>query len=110
MNELRGIDAFGRIGGEEFLMMLPNTDKPEAYQVAERIRAGIANLVCDNVNQEPIHIQVSIGVSVYVPSDGMNNLSAETPYQIMKKYSRRADLAMYQAKQAGRNQTKCWNG
>jgi GGDEF domain-containing protein len=68
----------------------------------------VAELICDQVNHEPVHIQVSIGISIYDPAEEFNNLLGEAPHQTMKKYSRRADLAMYQAKQAGRNQTKCW--
>ena len=108
VSELRVIDVLGRVGGEEFLIMLPNTDESEAYRVAERIRSGVAELICDQVNHEPVHIQVSIGISIYDPAEEFNNLLGEAPHQTMKKYSRRADLAMYQAKQAGRNQTKCW--
>jgi diguanylate cyclase (GGDEF)-like protein len=102
--QLRSIDSFARVGGEEFLMMLPQTSEAEAYQVAERIREGVAELVCAKVNGQAIRIQISLGISIYMPdSAGLGN-----PYQLMKTHARRADLAMYQAKQAGRNQTRCW--
>ena len=43
---LREIDVVGRVGGEEFLIMLPETDADEAFQVAERLRLQVANHVC----------------------------------------------------------------
>ena len=64
-SQLRTIDAFGRVGGEEFLMMLPDTDETEAVFVAERIRKGVASLVCTSVLDDEIKIQISLGVSVY---------------------------------------------
>jgi diguanylate cyclase (GGDEF)-like protein len=104
-SQLRTIDAFGRVGGEEFLMMLPDTDESEAFFVAERIREGVASLVCAKVAGDEIKIQISLGVSVYEP--GLD--APETPVQLVKKYFRRSDLAMYKAKQSGRNQTNCWH-
>ncbi len=105
VSQLRTIDSFGRVGGEEFLMVLPDADESEAYMVSERIRQGVTSLVCTHVLGEEIKIQISLGISVYHVGEDFK----ETPYQLMKKYFRRADLAMYQAKQAGRNQTKCWH-
>ena len=104
-SQLRTVDAFGRVGGEEFLMMLADTDESEAFLVAERIREGVASLVCAKVAGVEIKIQISLGISVYEP--GLD--ASETPIQLMKKYFRRSDLAMYKAKQSGRNQTKCWH-
>ncbi|TXI13709.1 MAG: GGDEF domain-containing protein [Polynucleobacter sp.] len=103
--QLRSIDAFGRVGGEEFLMMLPRTSEAEAFQVAERIREGVAKLDCAKVDGQAIRIQVSLGISIYTPDPS----ALDNPYQLMKTHARRADLAMYQAKQAGRNQTRCWH-
>ena len=105
MTQLRSIDSFARVGGEEFLMMLPQTTEAEAFKVAERIREGVAELVCAKVSGQAIRIQISLGISIYVP----DSLGLDNPYQLMKTHARRADLAMYQAKQAGRNQTRCWH-
>jgi diguanylate cyclase (GGDEF)-like protein len=104
MTQLRSIDSFGRVGGEEFLMMLPRTTESEAFLVAERIREGVAELVCAKVDDQAIQIHISLGISIYTPDTSV----MDSPYQMMKTHSRRADLAMYQAKQAGRNQTRCW--
>lgn len=105
MSQLRSIDSFGRVGGEEFLIMLSETNEVGAFMVAERIRQGVSALVCAQALNQDIKIQISLGISIYVPGSEPD----DSPYEIMKKYSRRADLAMYQAKQAGRNQTKCWH-
>lgn len=105
MSQLRSIDAFGRIGGEEFLIMLPETNQKDALVVAERIRQGVSDLVCAQVQDQNITIQISLGIAIYQPGGEREGLA----HEIMKKYSRRADLAMYQAKQVGRNQTKCWH-
>lgn len=104
-SQLRAIDAFGRVGGEEFLMMLPDTDLAEALLIAERIREGVASLVCAHALNNEVKIEISLGISVYQVGED----SKEPPNQLMKKYIGRADFAMYKAKQSGRNQTKCWH-
>jgi diguanylate cyclase (GGDEF)-like protein/PAS domain S-box-containing protein len=88
---LRRSDFLGRIGGEEFMVALPETDVQSAADVAERVRSQLA-LTPVNYASETFSITVSIGVCDYRGGD-----SQETLLQ-------RADLAMYQAKQAGRNQ------
>ena len=88
---LRGQDMVGRNGGEEFLVLLPDTDTVAAAKVAERIRAQVAALEIEGVTNV-LDIQVSIGGAQYLPAD--NHLSALV---------HRADIAMYQAKQQGRN-------
>jgi diguanylate cyclase (GGDEF)-like protein len=104
ISQLRTIDAFGRMGGEEFLMMLPNTSESEAFLVAERVREGVASMVCTHVLGQEVKVKISLGVSTCT----ISKIPQEKPYQLLRKYFRRADLAMYQAKQAGKNQTKCW--
>jgi diguanylate cyclase (GGDEF)-like protein len=105
MSQLRSIDSFGRVGGEEFVIMLPETNELGAFMVAERIRQGISELVNAKVSGQEIKIQISLGIAIYQPDSELEGESYET----MKKYLKRSDLAMYQAKQAGRNQTKCWH-
>ena len=93
---LRGGDTPGRYGGEEFLILLPETDTEEARQIAERIRAVVAThpLALSHV-EDGINMTVSIGVATY-PLDG--NSSGE----LVQK----ADQAMYWAKRLGRNQVR----
>lgn len=84
-------DHVFRMGGEEFLILMPDTDSSLANHIAERIRHSIENLniVIDN---NTINITVSIGIS--------ENLSQENGIQLSEV---NADKALYQAKQTGRN-------
>ena len=85
----RSSDIIGRIGGEEFAVLLTNTDAKEAMLVAEKLRKWIADHPV-NINDDYFSITVSIGVAV------------NQDYNL-EKLLNRADEAMYQAKQAGRN-------
>ena len=100
-NILREIDIFGRIGGEEFLVGLPNTSGKDAFAIAERLRCGIEAKTCAHVLDQPVKITISIGIAVFDPStDTRNNVE-----QLMYHYMVHADRAMYKAKESGRNQT-----
>jgi diguanylate cyclase (GGDEF)-like protein len=87
---LRAPDRVGRYGGEEFLIILANTDTKTALQVAERIRARIAASPINTHGQ-----QVSITISV-----GVTTLRAEDDFHAVLK---RADEALYHAKGEGRD-------
>ena len=94
---IRSKDVFGRFGGEEFLLVLPETTSTEAYVLAERIREGIAAASIDLPGRrEPLTITVSIGCAT--ASTGSSGVEA-----VLKA----ADEAMYQAKASGRNQVVC---
>lgn len=90
-NTLRASDLLGRVGGEEFSVFLPGTDREQALQVAENIRAAIEALQ-PVIGQQPLTITASIGVS---PADGTVPPIEEIQHQ--------ADQAMYCSKTAGRN-------
>lgn len=97
--ELREIDVFGRVGGEEFLIVLPNAEQSDGLDVAERLRSHIARQACITASDKPIFITVSIGVSIFDPrKEKVADASA-----VMQKYYGLCDAAMYQAKQMGRN-------
>lgn len=87
---LRQNDFFGRIGGEEFAVTLPETAIHGAAEVAERIRANLASTAV-TYDQNDFIITASIGISEFRAGD------------IQDTMMRRADQAMYEAKQAGRN-------
>lgn len=89
--ELREADVFGRIGGEEFAILLPETDQPSARLVAERIRQKIERMVI-TFEEQAIKITVSIGVATIAITDK----SFDQVFQ-------RADTALYEAKNSGRN-------
>jgi diguanylate cyclase (GGDEF)-like protein len=88
---LRTCDYIGRIGGEEFAILLPNTDLPTALEVAERLRLAIETSAIE-VADTKITITASIGVA------GFDNL-LDSFEALLKS----ADIAMYAAKTQGRN-------
>jgi len=88
---IRQIDLVGRYGGEEFSVILTETDKEGARLAAERIRQAIENKHI-RIYDEDLRVTISIGVSIF-PDD------AYEARQLIEK----ADQALYQAKQAGRN-------
>lgn len=88
---LRLEDVIGRIGGEEFVLLLPGTPENEAMAVAERIRQRIGGETFIYRGEE-IPLTVSIGVAEREPGEG--------DFEPLLK---RSDLAMYAAKRAGRN-------
>lgn len=91
---VRGVDLASRYGGEEFVVVMPDTDVALASIVAERIRASIADhpfIVEKGAKQ--LAITVSVGVSSIVEGD-------EEPLKLLK----RADIGLYTAKKNGRNQ------
>ena len=86
----RGSDVVARTGGEEFLLVLPNTEMPAARVLAERIRAEIADRAIV-VDQQRIPVTISLGVA-----------SARGQVDLDELYQE-ADRAMYLAKRGGRN-------
>jgi diguanylate cyclase (GGDEF)-like protein len=92
---LRSVDALGRYGGEEFVVMLPHTRYDEARQTAERLRAIVEKHVFRAYDRE-LRLTVSVGVAAY-PSAGIENPGA---------LIRESDRALYRAKQAGRNRVE----
>ncbi|MFC1632031.1 GGDEF domain-containing protein [Candidatus Omnitrophota bacterium] len=90
-SSVREIDLVGRFGGEEFSVLLPDTDKPGAKYVAERIRASIAEHQF-SVYDEQIKTAVSIGVASF-PGNATQ----------LQRLIDLADQALYRAKEEGRN-------
>ena len=99
LQSLRKIDSFGRIGGEEFMALLPNTHLDLANEIAERLRIGISELVCDCEDGNHICITVSIGIAIFDPTNKDKTSDKFTVETLFNE----ADQAMYRAKQAGRN-------
>lgn len=90
-NSVRETDRVARVGGEEFLVILPLTTLPDALWVAEKIRANVEASAVAPVGR----VTMSIGVSVATPED----LNGDAAVQ-------RADEMLYAAKHAGRNCVK----
>lgn len=92
-NHVRGIDYVGRYGGEEMLVVLPATTENESLDTAERIRHSLASTPIAVNEIEHVNLTVSIGIAIF-PTD-----AKEQRYLLAH-----ADRALYQAKEAGRNQ------
>lgn len=92
VSQLRKSDSAARFGGEEFAMILPQTDMVGATVVAERFREAVA-ASCLLVEGRKVPMTVSLGVATY-PADQVNSV---------ERLIKSADDAMYAAKNAGRN-------
>jgi two-component system cell cycle response regulator len=89
----RGLDLACRLGGEEFLIIMPDTDKVRAAQIAERVRESVAGTPFRIADGSEITVTVSVGLASL---DGAQDTS-----EVLFK---RADSALYAAKRRGRNQ------
>jgi diguanylate cyclase (GGDEF)-like protein len=94
---LRDYDITGRFGGEEFIVLLPHTDAPAAGQIADRLRAKLAEITVTSREHDdtstPLRVTVSIGVATLTSARrDLDDLIAA------------ADAALYRAKAQGRNQ------
>ena len=94
-NSIRTTDYASRYGGEEFIIILPETVTIKAEELAERLRCKIADFHFTTNNDIDIKLTVSIGIATF-PNH------AKTTHALLKA----ADTAMYAAKEAGRNQVQ----
>lgn len=94
--EIRAVDQFGRLGGEEFIVILEDTDHAAATLIAERILERVRRSAFDLALAQPVHITLSIGATQAQSADTQ-------PTQLLEH----ADSALYAAKEGGRNQL-CW--
>ncbi|MBR0818619.1 sensor domain-containing diguanylate cyclase [Bradyrhizobium liaoningense] len=92
---LRGSDIVGRIGGEEFAILLPHTDLASGMAAIEKTRVAIAGQAIDTPCG-PVPVTCSFGAASLLSGQHFDDAL------------RNADLAMYSAKNAGRNQTIAW--
>lgn len=89
---LRGLDALGRMGGDEFLVIAPESSAQQGEVLAERIRQDLENLAHENV--EGRAVTVSIGIAEMSEESSLEELIG------------RADRALYEAKDEGRNRVR----
>jgi diguanylate cyclase (GGDEF)-like protein len=92
--QLRANDLFGRIGGEEFASLLPNTTQQNALCLAERVRAAVES-TSQPVGEHTVRATVSVGVAL------SNDATAD-----LTGLLKAADQALYRAKEAGRNRVE----
>jgi diguanylate cyclase (GGDEF)-like protein len=90
-SRLRSYDFFGRYGGDEFLLVFPQTSCEDALRIAERIEHAVRGLT---VSRFGLPITLSIGLTFAAPCETALSMLA------------RADMALYNAKRAGRNCTR----
>lgn len=93
LSVLRSNDLIGRIGGEEFLALIPSVSQEAAVAIADRIRRTFAESA-EWVDGNPVKATVSAGIAIALPTDRL-----ETLHDLID----RADRALYAAKEAGRN-------
>ncbi len=93
IENLKGRDIIARYGGEEFVILLPNTRVMDAEKVGNQLRTGLAGKQIKRKNSKETlgAITISIGATEYFPKEDLDGFVA------------RADAALYDAKQAGRN-------
>ena len=90
---IRGVDLACRLGGEEFVVLMPDTDLAGADHVAHRLKNSIAATPFPiRTQDDPIQVTCSIGVTVEGPDDTFEGMLE------------RADQGLYEAKKSGRNQ------
>lgn len=96
---MRTIDMVSRFGGEEFVLLMPETNLPAAAIAAERLRGAVADLALQADDGQRIALTISIGVAAAEAQGGPGHQGGDTPSTLLV----RADKALYRAKQAGRD-------
>ncbi|MBA4344151.1 MAG: hypothetical protein C0423_18585 [Methylibium sp.] len=96
---LRGADVLGRMGGEEFGLILPGTDAPGAQRLVDDMRRSIEQLALRDDQGRALALTVSAGVAVAASNQ---KLGADRLFAL-------ADQALYRAKDAGRNCVMVWS-
>jgi len=103
-NIIRTTDRIGRYGGEEFMIIAPETNTDQALQLAERVRLSVETALCTSVPD--LTVTVSIGIAGYIfepKASEPNGLELGTLIA-------QADKALYEAKSNGRNQARLYTG
>ena len=94
---LHGREVFGRYGGEEFLVLFPDTTLDQARQASERLRNGLRDQRM-RVDEQDVGVTLSLGLASYEAGD-----------VLFDQIARRADIALYVAKTQGRDRVEIFN-
>jgi len=97
-SELRPTDVLARIGGEEFVVLLPECGVAYAVDVAERLRLAMEQAAFTTPDGHELNVTVSIGIDVFHPCPGDSGTNER-----LESMLSRADRRLYQAKESGRN-------
>jgi len=93
--QVRDVDILARYGGDEFIILLPETNSQAAFHIAERVRLGVAAIRVTTEN-EPLTVTLSIGVAETIHTSQGKSI---------EEVIHRADQTLYKSKKNGRNQT-----
>jgi diguanylate cyclase (GGDEF)-like protein len=96
--KLRDIDVVARFGGEEFFVIMPETEKKKAHIAMERVRISVASTRLPGADGTDIGVSVSVGIAEF-PYDGID----------AEALIKAADMAMYQSKAGGRNRVTVYD-
>ena len=96
--QVRASDVSARFGGEEFVILLPNTQTEDAKILAERVRKTVAADPIETTSGDAIDVSVSIGIAEYRPAETDEDMKV-----LGERLLAQADVALYEAKAAGRN-------
>lgn len=97
-------DTVSRYGGEEFVLILPATDTAGAHAVAEHIRRQVQALALPHPSSPLAHVTISAGVVTQAASATAQRGQHAASTDIANALLRKADRALYTAKNSGRNQ------
>ncbi|MHB1666720.1 MAG: sensor domain-containing diguanylate cyclase [Thiomonas sp.] len=100
-SQLRSVDLFGRLGGDEFAIVLPHCDGLRAYDFAQRLRLAIQESA--GMDHAPLRQQLTVSIGIADAAD------PEAADRGIEDLLARADKALYQAKQRGRNRVEIWS-
>ena len=93
----RKIDIVARLGGEEFVILLPRANKEPAFEILQRLRLKVMETRIVSASGVPFNHTVSIGLASLRPHT-----------RDLRELLRNADAALYKAKREGRNRAECW--
>lgn len=99
-SRVRRIDLLARIGGEEFVLLMPESDREAALAAGERLRLAAAEL-CVGETGVRIHLSVGVSFAAHIPADSPLD-------DFLQALLQEADTALYVAKQRGRNRVEVW--
>lgn len=97
-HNIRSMDYLARFGGDEFIILMPDTDSRSALETAERLREMVAEKPMTTSENTEVPVTISMGIS---------NWTYDSPLNI-KALLNQADKALYQSKEAGRNRVSVW--